>query len=219
MTLVFILKYEIQLNGIGTCSFHLVHNSLYFRYIYQPVIDVWGHKIADFSGSHTWHTNTTTLYEITLSSECWSWLYAECIQNIWANFKSDFFTSKENQLITLSVWHFTRNWCNTFTVHFRSLIKLRHYCMYSFVYFPGVWLYADVSEHSICSIFIGWVSIKSQFTKYWSNCTPAGLLHILTLLIVECRAFSTATVRLQTEKCVSKVAFYFKLEQNGLCRI
>ena len=31
--------------------------------------------------------------------------------------------------------------------------------MYSFGYFHGVWfLYADVSEHSICSIFIGWIS-------------------------------------------------------------
>ena len=31
-------------------------------------------------------------------------------------------------------------------------------CMYSFGYFSGVWLlYADVSEHSICSIFIGWI--------------------------------------------------------------
>ena len=31
-------------------------------------------------------------------------------------------------------------------------------CMYSFGYFPGVWLlYADVAEHSICSILIGWI--------------------------------------------------------------
>ena len=31
-------------------------------------------------------------------------------------------------------------------------------CMYSFGYFPGVRLwFAYVSEHSICSIFIGWV--------------------------------------------------------------
>ena len=33
-------------------------------------------------------------------------------------------------------------------------------CMYSFGYFPGVWLklqYADVSEHSISSIFKGWM--------------------------------------------------------------
>ena len=30
------------------------------------------------------------------------------------------------------------------------------YIMFSFGYFPGVWIiYADVSEHSICSIFIG----------------------------------------------------------------
>ena len=29
-------------------------------------------------------------------------------------------------------------------------------CMLSSVYFPGVWiLYADVSKHSVCSIFIG----------------------------------------------------------------
>jgi hypothetical protein len=34
-------------------------------------------------------------------------------------------------------------------------------CMYSFGYFPGVWLlYVDVSEHSICSIFIGWILRK-----------------------------------------------------------
>ena len=31
-------------------------------------------------------------------------------------------------------------------------------CMYSFGYFPGDWLlHSDVSEHSICSIFIGWI--------------------------------------------------------------
>jgi len=29
-------------------------------------------------------------------------------------------------------------------------------CIHSFGWFPGVWiLYADVSEHSLCSIFIG----------------------------------------------------------------
>jgi hypothetical protein len=35
-------------------------------------------------------------------------------------------------------------------------------CVYSFGYFPGVWLLkADVSEHSICSIFMGWIwSVK-----------------------------------------------------------
>ena len=38
-------------------------------------------------------------------------------------------------------------------------------CLYSFGYFPGIWLwFADVSEHSICSIFIGWM---------WSTSHPA----------------------------------------------
>jgi len=41
-------------------------------------------------------------------------------------------------------------------------------CMYSFGYFPGVWLlYADVSQHCICSIFIGWIwSTKLLHTSY-----------------------------------------------------
>ena len=43
--------------------------------------------------------------------------------------------------------------------------KTSQCCMYSFGYFPGVWLlYVDVSEHSICSIFIGWI---------WSTKYPA----------------------------------------------
>jgi len=44
-------------------------------------------------------------------------------------------------------------------------------CMYSFGYFPGVWLlYADVSEHSICSIFKGWMLSTGQNTaKVWNQ--------------------------------------------------
>ena len=54
--------------------------------------------------------------------------------------------------------------------------------MYSFGYFPGVWLlYADVSEHSICSIFIGWIlhiqsmkmeQIECSETSAYNNQTP-----------------------------------------------
>ena len=39
-------------------------------------------------------------------------------------------------------------------------------CLYSFGYFPGVWLwFADVSEHSICSIFKGWMW-SMKYTSY-----------------------------------------------------
>jgi hypothetical protein len=62
MTLVYILKYEIQLNNIWTCSFYLAHNTLYFYYKCQPVIIVWGYKIADCSESHTWHKHDYALW-------------------------------------------------------------------------------------------------------------------------------------------------------------
>jgi hypothetical protein len=36
-------------------------------------------------------------------------------------------------------------------------------CILSFGWFPGIWvLYADVSEHSVCSFFIGGVSRKNN---------------------------------------------------------
>ena len=57
--------------------------------------------------------------------------------------------------------------------------------MYSFGYFPGVWLfYAAVSEHSICCIFIGWIwsilhiqpmkmeQIECSETSAYNNQTP-----------------------------------------------
>ena len=90
----------------------------------------------------------------------------------------------------VTVWYFTHNWCNTFTVFFRSLIKVEVL-----------------------------LSTKSQFTKYCSKFTPAGLLHILTLLIVDCRTLSTVTRRLQMGKCIGEIAYDFKLEQNGVCKI
>jgi len=38
----------------------------------------------------------------------------------------------------------------------QKLVATNGFCMLSFGLFPGVWiLYADVSEHSVCSSFIG----------------------------------------------------------------
>jgi hypothetical protein len=56
--------------------------------------------------------------------------------------------------------------------------------MYSFGYFPGVWLlYADVSEHSICSIFIGWM---------WStSCRRFGRLYLFHLHRLDMKYFMT----------------------------
>jgi len=52
-------------------------------------------------------------------------------------------------------WHWDRNspssWFQTFTVF---------WLLYSFFWFSGIWiLWADVSEHSVCSIFIGGLSL------------------------------------------------------------
>ena len=44
-------------------------------------------------------------------------------------------------------------------------------CLFSFGWFPGVWfIYADVSEHSICSIFKGRCEVKSAYI----NQTPGN---------------------------------------------
>ena len=44
-------------------------------------------------------------------------------------------------------------------------IKCSEYCILTFVWFPGVWiLYADVSENSVCSIFIG--GVRRNFPTY-----------------------------------------------------
>ena len=56
--------------------------------------------------------------------------------------------------------------------------------MYSFGYFPGVWLlYADVSEHSISSIFIGWL---------WS------ILHIQPMKMEQIECSETSAYIIQT---------------------
>ena len=59
-------------------------------------------------------------------------------------------------------------------------------CMYSFGYFPGVRLwFADVSEHSICSIFMCWIlhiqpmkmeQIECSETLAYNNQTPGKYL-------------------------------------------
>ena len=42
--------------------------------------------------------------------------------------------------------------------------------MYSFGYFPGVWLlYVDVLEHSICSIFIGYPAYEDGTDRVFRN--------------------------------------------------
>ena len=52
------------------------------------------------------------------------------------------------------------------------LQKIEESSMYSFGYFPGVWLlYADVSEHSICSIFIGWIWSMKSMQSVPNSCT------------------------------------------------
>ena len=57
-------------------------------------------------------------------------------------------------------------------------------CMYSFGYFPGVWLlYADISEHSICTIFISWI---------WS------ILHIQPMKMKEIECSETSAYKNQT---------------------
>jgi hypothetical protein len=57
-----------------------------------------------------------------------------------------------------------------------TLSPCSEYCIPSFGWFPGVWiLYADVSKHSVCSIFIGGVSNKikrGHLFKYSSSLVP-----------------------------------------------
>jgi hypothetical protein len=50
--------------------------------------------------------------------------------------------------------------------------QITYCCMLSFGWFPGIWiLRADVSEHSVCSIFIGGVSLHNiqNTAKGWSK--------------------------------------------------
>ena len=68
-----------------------------------------------------------------------------------------------------------------------KILRVIYSCMYSFGYFPGVWLfYADVSEHSICSIFIGWMWSMKYFILYF-------ILYIqpLKMELIECSETST----------------------------
>ena len=55
----------------------------------------------------------------------------------------------------------TKSNSHCYVQHFKAYVTFQrrlNYCLYSFGYFPGAWLwFADVSEHSICSIFKGWM--------------------------------------------------------------
>jgi len=62
--------------------------------------------------------------------------------------------------------------------------KIKTCCILSFGWFPNIWiLYADVSEHSVCSIFIGGVrcrgitQIKNKTFRTWRKFEIKKLKH------------------------------------------
>ena len=63
-------------------------------------------------------------------------------------------------------------------IHCQSYVKYLP-CLYFFGYFPGVWLwFADVSEHSICSIFKGWMWSMVGERRTWYLYQGRGLLEL-----------------------------------------
>ena len=80
--------------------------------------------------------------------------------------------------------------------------------MYSFGYFPGVWLfYADVSEHSICSIFIGWI-----WSTRWHKKT--GTSEIRSGSHVQLAALQNRDLELQTTSLKRQVVMVQFLSIN-----